>query len=457
MHLQTLGDETQKRLRFLTQLLIFSGSLNITFAIIFLYFTFSERRLVDQGLLSMQRKAAQSQTEKLSNTGYLSSIYDLSFRELLVLLANKEPVEEGFLKRDLALGVLYTLHYFNLEKALFGQSLQKREYFFTDKKGVRRPLALFAALKDAQFEAILHYGCSEKWPFTSEGLFHLMKKMEKPCDVSLEKAFLVTDEFYLISSLFQYQSDLRLSTRELLDLICRCSWPFLKTFTSEQKKLSEISRERRTFFLIGCLETGSAKAAEYLVQTDREYLLKKASDLQLLKLLGLASPSERISALALELLKSQRSDGVWQLSAAHLYTWAKEKPPAPFSRETALKRFALPEILHKTAAGASLASSSLSSSKVFSAKTEIQAKTLKPDAQGKKAFSKKQNSQSSAVLTAKSRFFKPYRAHIVQKGESLWKIARKYKVSVAEIEKLNRLGQKKLKIGQELRLPPVKK
>ena len=45
------------------------------------------------------------------------------------------------------------------------------------------------------------------------------------------------------------------------------------------------------------------------------------------------------------------------------------------------------------------------------------------------------------------------RMHVIQSGENLWKIARKYKVSVEAIRKANHLETDKLRVGKQLIIP----
>lgn len=50
------------------------------------------------------------------------------------------------------------------------------------------------------------------------------------------------------------------------------------------------------------------------------------------------------------------------------------------------------------------------------------------------------------------------KVHIVVKGESLDKIAKQYGITIAEIQKLNKISDpKKILVGQQLTLPPEKK
>src|ERR1700722_6383088 len=91
--------------RYLTQALILSGMLNIGLLSTFIYVILQEK----QESLAIELKPAKdpaSPTEHLSNAALLRAYSLLPFQELLLRLENKEHVEEGIYKRDLALTCL---------------------------------------------------------------------------------------------------------------------------------------------------------------------------------------------------------------------------------------------------------------------------------------------------------------------------------------------------------------
>ncbi len=48
------------------------------------------------------------------------------------------------------------------------------------------------------------------------------------------------------------------------------------------------------------------------------------------------------------------------------------------------------------------------------------------------------------------------RVHTIEAGDSLWKIARKYHVTVEEIMKVNNLESERLRLGRQLEIPEKK-
>ncbi len=440
----------QKRLRFLTQGLFVSGFLNIFLVIVLAYFSVSKRHLIKKGLSSIKKYEKQKQNS-ISNSRYLNAIYSRSFKELLVLLTSKELLEEGFAKRDFALGCLYTFCHFNLEKALPGKELEKRTYNFLGKGGEPKTVVLFAGLSDDNFNDIIHYGCSEKWPFTSEGLFNFIKNSAEPIDVSLLKAFAVTEEFYVLSTLFQGQIDFQITPMQLINLIKKCRFSFLENFVKEQKQLLKADlKERRSLFLMGCLEEGADEAAFLLVRGNLSYLLKKVTDVQLLKILYvLQKPSNELYQLCLELVKSPRSNAVWEKSAQKLYLFVQEKPPEPFSREIVLRRFA-PGYL-KQQIGLQKAENTYANNMCMKKTASAQQSKIKqmPNKIDTKTLTKPANT----LKTMFRKIVKNPELYIVQKGDSLWKIAHRRQIKVSDLMQANNLKNSKVKPGQKLKIP----
>lgn len=401
-----------KRFRVLTQMLIFSGAVNIAFLCCFVYLVFLKDRPL--GDYAVKPVILEQRKKDVTNSQYLSYISGLSFRELLLLLSNKQLLEEGYTKRDLTLGCLYTFHDFNIEKALPNHPLQKRVVSF--QKGAEKcEVTIFAGLLDHHYEGIIHYATTDKWPLTSKGLFSALKKWEKPRDSSLEKAVMLTEEYYVISNLFN-QEDLNLKSSDLLDLLCQTPWEFLEEFVKKQNMVLDVSRERRVQFLLGL--QNSSLAADLLLKVDLNYAAKRLGDDQVLKILALVhEQNKQAERFCVELLLGSRSDLVWKAAAVKLYEFAKEKIPENLDQKEVMRRFVNSEEL-----------------KNKWKKEEPQRPTL------------------SAIVFAKDS--REGNMHTVKDGENLWKIARKYKVDVEDLIKVNKLKKnERIHPGKKIIIP----
>ena len=378
-----------------------SGLLNVVFFAFFFHYFLKDKPFS----LHFEGKPFEVSVKKsdVSNAYYLSKLSTYSFRELVFLLSDKTLAEEGYSIRDLALGCLVSFHDFNLEKALANMSYQRRKF---DVNGLA--FFLFPGLNDYQYETVIHYAYNEKWPLTAKGMFKLL---EKSIDKSLENAFMTTKEFTIFRSLFDGR-DIQVSSSMLLQLLCELRWETIDNFCFEQKQIQDLSTDRRRRLLFQCLEDGSQIAALLLLQTDFIYVCKKTNDVTVLRILDLLSEkNEDIEQFCVELLKSSRSDDVWEKSAKKLYGFANETMSSSFSHTDALKRFVYSEIL--------------------------QDQWKKEPKQG--------------LLTLLSNSSK--NIHLVQEGENLWKIARAYKVEIDHLLAANQLESDKIFPGMELIIP----
>lgn len=290
--------------KFLVAGLIFSSAVNVALIGLLVLNGTSE--------IGCPQKMAPMVAEGLisSNKEKLAELSRLSFRELVSMLTNKEAMEDGYSKRDLALAVLVKEHHFHLEKALGALPMQVRHVH-----GVE----LFPALTEEQFGAIVRFAYQEKWPLTAKGLFlHLNKR-----DASLENAFFVTHEFAALQTLFQKTG----SPQEpslLLDLIAEGSWDLLAAFVKEQMQLLDFSIEKRRALLLNYLALHSKTAAKLLLRTDYPFSLKRLDDRTVMEILTLVGPEE--SQFCAELARAPRSDAVKEAVAKSTGV-AAESPP----------------------------------------------------------------------------------------------------------------------------------
>jgi LysM repeat protein len=241
---------------------------------------------------------------------------------------------------------------------------------------------------------------------TSKGLFSLLQAMPGPRDESLEQTFTLTPEFYALQVLFQ-KTEAPQESATLLNLICEGNWELLERFAKEQAQILDFSVDKRRSLLLGYVSLHSPTAAQLLLKTDFSFVLKRLEDKGILNLLSLLKKqTEEGTKFCVELLRSPRSDAIWQAAAMTLYAYAGEMPTLPIDPKAILTRFA-PEI----------------SPPVISAKP------------------------AQAVIPSAARI------HIVRDGENLWKISRQHKVKVDELVKLNHLENTALFPGMTLKLP----
>jgi LysM repeat protein len=433
--------QLHSRIRFLTYALIISGAINIALLATFSSFALKEK---EKALFKDMQSVSFSQPAKeLSNNQILQEISSRSFKELLYLLESKENIEEGYKIRDLALGCLTTFHYFNLEKALPGQTLEKREMAFISKNGTKETLTLFSGLSDFHYEAIKHYGYTEKWPLTSQGLFLEWKKATSPKDLTLKQAILLSSEYELIRNLFA-TCPYPVSQEDLLNLITEIRWEVIDSFSFEQKQIQDLSEQRRRSFLMTCLEEKSPIGASLLLNTDFAYVVKKLDDIQMQNLLDLVSSHPLTPKLCQELLVSSRSQELFKICASKLYALKNQVLMEPYDHMAALKYLGL---LKEEKKGPP------PKIKGGLAKTK-KAIVNKNDPSLKNAINKKMVPQNAKKNVVKNTMIKTkVRLHEVKKGESLYQIAKLYKVDVEKLKMKNHLKGNEVKVGRKIEIP----
>lgn len=388
---ETSQNQSSKKLRVLTVALIFSGVLNIGLIATCLFTGGEESKAHPFAHPVVQERGSTETTMDR----YFTQLKPLSFSGLVSCLTNKDPVSEGYLKRDLALTALVAFHHFHIEKALSGVPLQKREIVLSD--GTRGDL--FPGLANNHFDAIIRFAYEEKWPLTTEGLFKLLKK--GPNDKSLCQAFSMTPEFRSLEMLFQKTKQ---PVEILLKLVSEGSWDILGKFSNEQTELLDLSVERRRSLLLGYLKMGSKTAAQILLNTETPFILKKLDDQGTVELLSLLTEkSSAAELLCLELLRSPRSDAVWEAAVKNLYAYAGHETPTPFNLKAVMSQF-IPSSI--------------------------------PPKEEKKIERIKEGRQ-----------------HVVKEGDTFWKIARLYNVNVDELVQANGVDKNSLRPGMTLNIP----
>jgi LysM repeat protein len=406
----------QKRSRFLAQALIFSVAINIAFFATFTYFLLKDRG--DRNAVSMTSTKTHQKSNLSTNPEVLQQYCEKNFQELVELLSDKELLEEGYQKRDFALAILSSFHQFDLERALGGVPLQKRQILFSiHPEGETFELAVFSGLTDEQYEAIIRFANTEKWPLTSEGLFFEIKRgftAGRALDPKLIQAFIMSQEYLACATLF-HRCSFEIGQEELIRFLVEGDWMAIKNIHECQARGDPLSMEHLHGLLLDYLQRRSKKAAKVLVAIDAEFALKRLADDQVLFVLDNIDLNEKKQYLfAKALLCSARGERVVRITAQKLYAHVGEQIPQDFRIIDAIRRFC-PEALNASTIAAPM-----------------------PE----------QEKKADAPKTSKS-----FRTYVVKEGDSLWKIAKRQHVSVEKIIEANSLQTEKLKVGQELKIP----
>ena len=388
-------DPWVKKAKWLTQALIISGTLNIGLLSTFIYFAMNDS---NKNVALQSEKTPTDIREKHSLQELITTYRALSFQDLLLRLGNNTHVESGYTRRDIALSCLVAFHHFNLERALGGITLQKREITFTCDQEPHT-LTIFPGLADYQFQAAVHYAKTEKWPLTPQGLFLEIQSTKPPYDPTLLEAFYLTPEFHFTSLLFA-KTGINLKKEYLTALLSQSDWASLNETSNHLRMNSEFTPEERRRFLLQLTQNRSKLAAKVLLETDQEYCLKHLDNEQVHYLCTLLADRTNPAFLK-ELLLSPRADEIWKTAATLLYEQAAETPPIELNLEQAKRRF-----------------------------IELKSSTppSKPRAPVKSAYT---------VVT----------------GDSLWKIARAHHTTVQALRDANHLKTDSLKVGQILTIP----
>lgn len=382
---------TDKNLRWLFQTLVLSLFLNIIFVSLFFYF------LVRQNPFPFEFDYTPTLLQKvkpLTNKEQIEELYLLSYEKLFDQLNDDKVLEDGYSKRDLALSILVEKYHFDLKRALKKNALSTK---VMECDG--RCLPLFPGLKASDFELIKTFAIKEKWPFTAKGLFALTKAKGLEKEPTLALAFLQTPEFQLVESLFK-DSKVPIKKKWLLTMILEGDVSYFLQYYQEQTKTFDLSEEKRESFLVNYIKAGSKTAASLLLMTDWDFALRRLDDQTLLCVLDLLpSNSKKASFFAKELLKFPRSDLV--LGKARKLAGIED------AKEVAQIRPPRPSIGE-----------------------------LRPQFRDRPPSSPSPNQ------------------HIIQNGETLFTIARKYHVSMEDLKRINQLPSTSITPGKTLKLPP---
>lgn len=427
-----------KRVRRLIAALAVSGFLNIILLTSIFYSMVKERSPAlyceQRPTLTLKKQTPIAATETGSHT--ILRLQALSYEKLIPHLNSTIPVENGYCERDLALSCLVEFHYFDLDRALQGSThrLQKRMITYGRRTdGSPAMITVYPALSDASFNSIILFASNEQWPQTAKGLFHILKQKKEPSDSSLLDAFYLTPTFAAIEPIFR-RLEIPIEKKEIVSILLEGDWQMLFNFAKQQRLYGDISDARRQHILLEYIAKGSPSAAVLLLKTDAPFATKKLDDQHVLRILALLTEkTEESEKFALALLTSPRSDAVWKMAATRLYGFAGEDLPSNLQYQLALSRFAQTTTNAKPI---SIEKAPVAVVKVAN-KSTLEKPVERPEETVKTAAKKNQ----------------PDRLYIVQEGDTLWKVSRKFNIDVALLRRYNKLTSDILKPNSALRVP----
>lgn len=397
MEVEPFENPWMKKNRLLTKLLLVSVAVNIGLATTVFYMTIE---------VGKEEERPKQVVLQQSNGEVLAAYFKSTFQDLVKELKDKTFLQDGYTKRDLALACLVNYHYLNLEKAISGKPLQRRKLTFVHQGGGESfQVEVFPQLDDLDFSMVEKFIKEEKWPFSAEGLFVDLKKQGKERDKSLETAFFATPEFCVLHTSLK-RFDGALTKEKILDLMLEGSFDRIESWLLKCKRGGDFLEGMRELFQ-EYIREGSCEAAHLWIALDNEYIQRHLTDLELHRLMQLVKENVlSVNIFLKQILCSVRSDEMRKEAAMKLYEFIGVHPKDPYDHEEALKTF-LPSM-----------------------------------------FAKKESPKILPVISTPI-----VKKHIVVEGDSLWRISRKYKVTIEALREHNHLKSDNLKPGQELILP----
>jgi LysM repeat protein len=455
--------EFLRKIKYLAIALSISCALNVALAVGWLYWI--NRETPPRPYCELKPASSSELQTPLaldhSNSRVIRYFRSLSSDLLIAKLDSPQLVENGYAERDLALACLVAFHHFDLRRALGltpQQSLQRRGMIYgRNAQGLPVKLIAFPGLSTQQFQAVVQFAKAERWPCTAHGLYIMLQQRFPQCEESLIDAFVLTSEFQAVEVLFKRTKE-AIPREELVKMVLEGSWEMVSEFKEQQNRAQDLSPARRQSLLLDYLDAKSKTAAMLLLTTDPQVALKKLDDQRVCQLLALLDDkSPKAERFALALLVSPRSNRVWQEAARRLYGYVGESCPSDCSPQMAVARFA-PHIAKQLAQRSAPAPKPpIVPEKEAVAVAEVVVQNpppLKAPELPTARLSKPPAAPKVAPKTAASQTAAPKeRLYIVQKGDTLWKIARRFHVDVALIKRHNKLSSDSIKEGAALWIP----
>ena len=263
-----------KKSKWLVHALIVSLTMNCALIATLCFFALKKNQIagLDEQKSRFKHKV-QAAPETIANQ--LQAYFHESVPMLIQALRDETGVEEGQKRCDLALSCLVFLHYFDLERALPGVSVEKREVAFSlDGKQVR--FFLFTGLSPSAYTSICAFAESEVYPFTPQGVFQILTHSFPNSPKDLKETFFHSSEFHFIERAL-VRAGFKGEQEEVLQMLIQGTWDTIIAFSKELR-----SSERGTFeslgsFLTYFVEKEEPLAAQLLIELDQEYAIKRLS------------------------------------------------------------------------------------------------------------------------------------------------------------------------------------
>jgi LysM repeat protein len=441
--------------RRLVVVLILSGFLNVFLLTLIFYWIQQENQLASYCSLSPSTEQFQQPpliTTHHRNSEVIRHFRTQSFAQLKANLANKELVEEGYTQRDLALAALVAFHHFDVDRALSAcPPVQQRRLAYGKYSDGRVAEAIvYPGLSEKQYASIVDFAATERWPLTTRGLFLALKRGKE--DPFLADAFYMTQEFIAVEALFGTCSIVP-ERHELLEALLQGEWSMFAGLFGHQRVLHDLSITKRQGFLMDYIIHGSKAAAYLMLKSDGDFALRRLDDGQVIKLLQLLD-TQRVESerFALGLLTSSRTDAVWKEAARCLYRYAGEIMPENCHHHAALARF-IPQYAPVSIAESVFKESNFKGPEApvtppIVAQPVVLAQAASSTPKGSFKLPKMQT-PGSVISGSKEKDS----LYIVQEGDSLWKISRRFNVDIDCLKSHNRLDSDMLRTGKPLRIP----
>lgn len=456
-----------KKIRHLSQALMISGAVNICVLSLLIYWMIRESPPTPY--CELKPASYEQQHPPLADLRggmeMLTELSKLPFPVLVNRLSHAQLIENGYAERDLALACLVGFHHFDLRRALPKDAQPKQKRLIAWKGAAHEPpitLEVYPDLTQKQFDALIQFARTERWPFTAQGLFLLLQKQKKEGEVdsNLADTFMLAPEFWTVELLFNRNGQ-SIPRTDILALLQEGDWMLLKQFVDQQRQVHDLSDARMRKFLLDYLNAESSLAAVLLLKTEWEFSVKKLDDVQVAAILRvLPITFKEGKRFAMEMLTSPRSTTVWQQASHWLYKEAGETLPKEWNYQVILARFA-PEKLDNDQGQSSSAAPQVVSSPLIPARASVAVATPMKSAGSEQNKVKPPASVASKqpLTSLKQQKLLPGKQqpssqlYKVQEGDTLWKISRKFKVDVKVLKERNQLKSDAIKPGTVLQVP----